>query len=181
VDAGRDAGRYAYDGGPPDLSCLEDAGLSAFEQQLVSMPSDTWTSIPNTSFAPFCTAHENPAVVAVEGCVAVINDWSGGTFDDGDHRMILWGGGHDGYWGNEVYAFTLSTMSWSLLTTATPLTAAQTSVDPLYDGNPDSRHTYDGLAYVSDLRAMYAWGGSGASNGFSLDTGWLFASRRPQG
>lgn len=162
------------DAGPPDLSCLADAGLTNAEQQLIQLPADTWLSIPNTAFHPFCKAHELPANAASSGCDAVITAWSGGLFDDAEREMILWGGGHDDYWGNEVYAFDIATMAWKIVKPATPVTSGQLSVDPLYNGDPDSRHTYGGLAYMSDARTMFAFGGARASNGFSLDTTWFF-------
>ena len=45
---------------------------------------------------------------AVEGVSAVINDWSGGAFDSQRDRLIVWGGGHCGYAGNEIYVFDLN-------------------------------------------------------------------------
>jgi hypothetical protein len=171
---GGGTGHLNLDAGPVDLTCLTDGGLSATEQMIVSMPADSWLSLPNTAFGTFCGAHEDPSVHAVEGCDAVINDWSGGIFDDGDRLMILWGGGHGGYYGNEVYGFSLATASWRILRAATPLDAGQAPSEPMYDGTPVSRHTYDGLVYLPDARAMFAFGGASAPNGYSVNTAWSF-------
>ena len=130
--------------------------------------------LPHTDFGTFCTAHEDPSVEAVEGCAAVIDDWSGGAFDDGQRVMILWGGGHSGYYGNEVYGFDLASGAWELLRYSTTLDGGQMPTEPMYDGTPVSRHTYDGLAYIEHLQQMMAWGGSQAPSGFSLNTSWLF-------
>ena len=42
-----------------------------------------------------------------EGCSAVINDWSSGAYDSAHNRLLIAGGGHHGYFGNEVYALQL--------------------------------------------------------------------------
>jgi hypothetical protein len=41
------------------------------------------------------------------------------------------------------------------------------------DGNPSSRHTYNQLAYLPNLDAMFAWGGSQWPCGFFADDTWL--------
>jgi len=52
----------------------------------------------------------------VEGVAAVINDWSGGAFDTKGNRLLVWGGGHAGYAGNEIYAFNIDSLKWLRLT-----------------------------------------------------------------
>src|SRR5438309_1285145 len=79
---------------------------------------------------------------------------SGGMFDDGNRQMIVFGGGHGGYYGNEVYAFDPKTRAWKLLRTATPLDGGQSPSEPMYDGTPVSRHTYDGLVQLTDAKQM---------------------------
>jgi hypothetical protein len=170
---GKDGGRWFYDGGPPDLTCLTDAGLTAVEQQLVNLSADTWLTVPNTAFGPFCTTHLDAGVYS-SGCVNEVNAWSGGAFDDGNRQMVIWGGGHVDYWGNEIYGLDIATLTWSVLHAATPVDMNQISVDPYFDGNPSSRHTYGGLAYLSDIRQFFAYGGSRAGNGGSLSTTWFF-------
>ena len=49
-----------------------------------------------------------PDIQANEGCSGVINDWSGGIADEKRNRLLIWGGGHRGYFGNEVYALDLN-------------------------------------------------------------------------
>ncbi len=172
----RDAGGpiFTYDGGPPDLRCLADAGFSEAERSLLQMPANSWLTMPNTAFSAFCVPLEQPGVHGCCGCPAVVEAWGSGIFDDANRQLILFGGGHTDYWGNEVYAFDLKTMSWRLLKASTPVTQSQLNQDPLYDGTPNSRHTYDNLVYLRGRGAMFLYGGSQADNGGGVNTTWVF-------
>jgi uncharacterized membrane protein YgcG len=81
-----------------------------------------------------------------EGPAAVINDWSGGTYDTKRDRLIVWGGGHGGYAGDEVYVFDVATLAWKRLDD--PSTPPGVDVPYAPDGRPTSRHTYDYLVYA---------------------------------
>lgn len=99
--------------------------------------------------------------------------WSGGAYDTKRDRLIIWGGGHGDYGGNELYAFDVNTLSWSRLWGPSP------DIPPLggrcsetySDGNPRSRHTYGGLLYLPNIDRFWNSGGSlwcgsgGASSG----------------
>ncbi len=103
---------------------------------------------------------------AVEGQSAVLNDWTGGAFAsaEGDHGgLIYFGGGHNGYYGNEVYLFDIGTLSW---TRASEPTVGQTPGDATtfdlgqdtclyYDGHPLAFHTYDSVAYIPTTRRFF--------------------------
>jgi hypothetical protein len=70
--------------------------------------------------------------------------------------MIVWGGGHSDYAGNEAYSFDLATMQWKRLNDPSPVTPCEESTP---DGKPNSRHTYGGLAYLADADRMFVFGG----------------------
>jgi hypothetical protein len=162
------------DAGIPDSSCGDGGGLSSIEQSLLAMPADSWMDLPATDFSTYCKANEDPTVETVQGCNAVITSWSGGAFDGAQHEMLLFGGGHNDYWGNEVYGFDLASGSWKTLRKATTLAGGHAPTEPMYDGTPDSRHTYDGLIYIEQFQQLMAWGGASAPSGFSVNTAWMF-------
>ncbi|MEO7762015.1 MAG: hypothetical protein ABIS68_08915 [Casimicrobiaceae bacterium] len=97
------------------------------------------------------------------------------------NRLIVWGGGHNDYAGNEVYAVNLADQTVTRLNNPSVPTnyAGACGVTTLADGNPNSRHTYDSLAYVANLDKMFVFGGAitCVNGGFTRDT-WLldFAS-----
>ncbi|MBK8714748.1 MAG: hypothetical protein IPN32_08390 [Deltaproteobacteria bacterium] len=144
--------------------------LSPSEQMLVDMPADSWLRIPQ-GYRAVCDDTFELEWHLVEGCSAVINDWSGGAWDPGRRQMLLWGGGHGGYAGNEVYGFDVPTFTWSRLTEPSH---GPYDRDPLDDGQPVSRHTYNGLVWIDHLDQMLAWGGSRAIDGVGTNVTWLF-------
>jgi purple acid phosphatase-like protein len=132
-----------------------------------------WTPLSNTLMQNVCPP--NTATYAFFSlCPAVMTAWSGGIADVGRNRLIVWGGGHHDYSGNEVYAVTLSDQKMIRLTNpGPPVTDPNaTGVTTLADGTPNSRHTYNGLAYIAHADRMFVFGGSLAGIGFAGNDTW---------
>ena len=129
--------------------------------------SPGWTALPNTKLRDVCP-NEVPGT-----CWAVINAWSGGAADTLRNRLIIWGGGHNDYYGNEVYALNLNANPVTLtrLNNPSPPNTGGQFETVLSDGNPNSRHTYNGLTYLASVDRMLAFGGVPANRagGFSTD------------
>ncbi|MCH9683926.1 MAG: hypothetical protein K0V04_21010 [Deltaproteobacteria bacterium] len=108
------------------------------------------------------------------GVDAVVAAWSGGTMDIHGDRLIVWGGGHNGYGGNELYAFELDTLTWNRLTdpTVDPNRCAVANAD----GTPTSRHTYGGVTYIAHAGQLFASGGAWDCDigGCGQDDVWTF-------
>ena len=116
--------------------------------------------------------------------------WSGGAIDDANQRLIVWGGGHSDYAGDEVFVLNLNgTPSWQLFTNPSipiPYNGDGNNwegLNPYYvrltDGGtykpgatPASRHTYNGLQYVPYQNKLYAFGGAVANVGFFSSEVW---------
>jgi hypothetical protein len=103
--------------------------------------------------------------------------WSGAAFDSKRDRLMVWGGGHNDYGGNEIYAFDIVTLSWSIIWGPSP------NIPPPYqpchetysDGNPVARHTYDGLEYVPGTDTFWIFGGAlYCDNGAAARDTWGF-------
>lgn len=97
--------------------------------------------LPNTkirSVLPSVVPQGNPADLVVA--------WGGGTVDTARNRLLVWGGGHANYWGNEMYALDLPSLSIKRIIDPSPLTSQSNCQSALPDGTPVSRHTYYGLA-----------------------------------
>ena len=97
---------------------------------------------------------------AVSGMTAVIQSWSGGAYDTKRDRLLVWGGGHHDYGGNELYAFDLGTLTWSRLTNPSDPPGTDAVGPYAADGNPTSRHTYNYLQYVPALDSFCSFGGA---------------------
>src|SRR5215831_10640591 len=82
-----------------------------------TMAPDTWLSVPNSHMSTVApTNGQFAGTWGVGGPANVIAAWCGGALDTQRSRLILWGGGHADYYGNELYAFDIPTLKWSRLT-----------------------------------------------------------------
>ncbi len=157
------------------------------------MPADSWYEVPDSKL------NENPAEVQDPQRTGVwqgnnksangLFPWSGGAFDRKRDRLLIWGGGHHAYYGNEIYAFNLKDFTWERLTNPSPTVDAGTDskpgprVDILADGNPNSRHTYYNLDYIPEpIDAMFS---SPAGSISALEGGldrhtWLFDFKKEE-
>lgn len=157
----------------------QSASASATTQGAASgggIPSTLgWYQIPNTSLQSLCPPYSE--IQAIEGCPAVMADWSGGLFDTKRDELIVHGGGHTGYYGNEIYGISLGTTAPSLVKDASHGTAVSnvgTCPDAYTDGNPVAVHTYDGLVYLPTQDKYLRFSGSKANCGFFTSALWTY-------
>jgi RNA polymerase sigma factor (sigma-70 family) len=157
------------------------AAASPMLRKILEMPADSWLAVPDSKMRKVTFTQKQlkaMGIRGVEGPSAVIADWSGAAYDGKRHRLILWGGGHNGYYGNELYAFNVPSLKWERLTDpGRPRANAYQVCGPLNaDGSPVSRHTYNTLAYIAHADRFFGHGGSLAcglgSSGFG--TTWTF-------
>jgi hypothetical protein len=105
---------------------------------------------------------------------SVMKAWSGGSFDTTRNRLVVWGGGHADYFGNEVYAFDVSSLAWTRLTLPSA-GAFDFNPEVLPDGRPASLHTYDGLEYIPPpVDRMFARGNSFGTQSDGTIRTWFF-------
>lgn len=127
---------------------------------------------------------KNCSYSAVEGQSAVIDDWNGGAFATklgSRGGYIVWGGGHNGYYGNEIYTFNLDAQVWERHTEPVSNPVCNHSIGELQDGSPCSAHTYDYVDYHPGSNSFvllgsasnHEMGGGGAPRVhlFGFDTG----------
>ena len=88
----------------------------------VSQPAEPvgWTDLSSTVMQNVCPPNnyggQNYNFYTL--CANVINAWNGGIADTLRNRLIIWGGGHQNYSGNEVFSLNLAANppAFSLLT-----------------------------------------------------------------
>jgi hypothetical protein len=129
-----------------------------------------WQRIPNSAQRSVCIA-DSPAE-AVVGCRAVIEAWNSAVADTKRNRLIIWGGGHNDYWGNEVYSLDLNSLKMERLNDSSPVTNVQSCPEAYVDGKPSSRHTYGTLSYIAPADRMFVFGGSKSSCGYFSNGTW---------
>jgi chitodextrinase len=122
-----------------------------------------WYQIPNTTMSSIAPTYSD--IQAVQGATCVVDCWGSGLADTKRQRLIVWGGGHNGYYGNEVYSLNLTAnpITMTLLHDAshgTALSNLSTCPDAWADGLPAPRHTGGGLEYLptQDVYHTHGWG-----------------------
>lgn len=171
-----------------------------FSKATIPVPDDglSWIPAPGTidgiALNTLSSVDPDPSRTSTyagnEGQQAVLADWTGGAFATDYSKygaLILHGGGHAGYYGNEVYAFDLTTRQFVMCGTNYPLTSFS---DNQTEGEiatniPASSHTYNHVQYVpgsvfgntkgafvrlqSTSNHSTGGGGSGRSHAFDFD------------
>lgn len=148
TDSGLDTGDP-----PPPPDCYDGDG----NPMITALAPGDWLAPSGTQWIDHCACEDGFPEACGPGYCAGEFAYSGGAFSSCYDAMIVWGGGHNDYWGNEVYWFKLETMQWERLTDPSP-TANCVEVYP--DGNPSSRHTYESLAVIDHAGRLFAAGGA---------------------
>ena len=144
---------------------------------LASLPPGHWYEIPDSRldqsgvFPPSPVPPGNPP--------SVMGAWSGGVIDTKRNRLLIHGGGHGDYAGNEIYAFDLHTLKWTRIwgpspNWAIPMKAADESNQEYHDHNPESVHTYGGFIYLPHLDKVWRGGGAHWIGGGGSLASWMF-------
>lgn len=130
-----------------------------------------WFEVPDSKLQSVCPPNDFNRIAYdfASHCSGVVRAWSSGIADTRRNRMILWGGGHRDYAGNELYAFDLGTLKVTRLNDPSPLAEC---ADATPDGRANTRHTYGGLTYIAHADRMFVFGGSVScvKGGSSSDT-----------
>lgn len=132
-------------------------------EDIADLEPGEWYEIPNSVLSE-AGVFPVPLPPGTTGIKSIIAAWSGGVYDAKRDRLLIWGGGHADYAGNEIYAFDMNTYSWSRIWGPTPveMIPTETAAYQAYpDGSPSSRHTYSNIAYIPEpYDLLYNHGGS---------------------
>lgn len=131
---------------------------------LEGLAPNSWRAVPGTAMLQVAPP-KSDSIWGRMGPDAVVAAWSGGAFDTKRNRLVLWGGGHTDYYGNEVYAFNVDSLRWERLTDPCP--NPKLSAEFNDDGTPNGRATYNGLAYLTATHQLFSFSGSVVGNGFA--------------
>jgi hypothetical protein len=155
---------------------LVSAAAAAYTgDYLATMATNKWIAFPSTQLlrvTPDLGIYTG--IGGASGVYAIMDAWSSGVFDTKRNRLVVWGGGHNDYWGNEVYAFDVDSLQWIRLTDPCPNPNLCGQVNP--DGSANVRHTYGGLNYLTKSDRFWACGGCPAcpGGGCGLNDTWTF-------
>lgn len=157
------------DAGAHDAGSSRDAGELADRGVIPLPPELGWSAVPNTRLRDVCPPDQDDGAGIYEfsfHCAGVIDSWNSAIADTARNRMILWGGGHGDYFGNELYALDLNSQTMTRLNDPTIPTNrgnndnCVSEIPPGVGGFPNSRHTYGTPTHIAHADAMYVFGGS---------------------
>lgn len=156
-------------GGSPDGPALKSAGTSLVAI-IADMPEGSWKRVNQNNFSDvwvpaalrplFGWGNPTPA--------KVIGAWSSFAWDSTRGNLLLYGGGHANYRGNEVYLWRGSTQRWeraSLPSESRQDTLGNWNAVDGADNAPASAHTYDNTVYLPMLDRVLFLGGAADANG----------------
>ncbi|MBK9234578.1 MAG: hypothetical protein IPO19_00365 [Rhodoferax sp.] len=139
------------------------AQLSRLQSLLDATPEGGWvkastglfsTAFPTGAAAVNVPSYQNPATI--------VSAWSSFAWDSARGDLILFGGGHANYAGNEVYVWDGATGLWSRGSLPSRLDANNFVVD---NAAPQSSHTYDNSVYLAVNDRFLSFGGAAYQSG----------------
>jgi hypothetical protein len=136
-----------------------------------------WQELPDTQLKAVCPPNGfgGSDYGFSDNCHNVIEAWNSAILDTRRDRLILWGGGHTDYLGNDLYALDLGTRTVGRLTDPGLPVVRTACAETLVNGSqPNSRHTYDGIAYMEHVDRMFVFGGSLSECGAFSNATWTF-------
>ena len=151
-------------------SSSELSDLSNLLSVVAAMPDGAWARVNLNSFsnvwAPaalrplFGSGNPTPS--------KIIAAWSSFTWDSNRGKLLLYGGGHANYRGNDVYSWNGTTRLWERASLPSEMVQDVLGNRVAVDGTgkaPPSAHTYDNTMFFPLLDRMVVLGGAADPNG----------------
>lgn len=151
--------------------------LGGASSQAASLPVGLgWHELPNTRLRAYCPSESvYPDIGGGSHCAAVTGAWSGAVFDAAGNRLLIHGGGHSDWGGNEIYELDLDTVAMRRINEPSyPVRDGCAFGGTNPDGRPVARHTYNNIEYLPVQNLMFLYGGSRWSCGYFGDDTWTF-------
>ena len=130
------------------------------DNEALQVPAGKWFRVPDSQLAAVVPDPVPPGDHRAGTPESIMLEWSGGALDTRRNRLIVWGGGHNNYSGNELYAFDLASLRWTRLTEPSRDVGGEEASGYYPDGLPRSRHTYDYIEYVPAIDRFCSFGGA---------------------
>lgn len=157
---------------------VQAADLSYLQGLLSATPQGGWVKASIGKFGDaFPTGTEavpDSVVHSLPG--GVVRAWSSFAWDSTRGNLLIYGGGHANYRGNEIYSWSGSTGNWSrgslpsAIENYVPAGADPRTYLVVDDAAPQSAHTYDGNIYLPKNDMFMTLGGGVYNSGDIFQT-----------
>ena len=158
---------------------LTSLALAAEPHPVEELKPGEWLEVPDSHLEK--VAFQWPAGVRYTkngmGFKAIISNWSGGAYDTKRDRLIVWGGGHFAYGGNEFYGFDVNALEWKRLSDPSlKVDMDYRAGSEIYeDGTPRACHSYGYIQYAPSIDRFCSFGtAANFPSSKGGDTLWTF-------
>jgi len=162
----------AFSSTSTDISASTGASLPGLVSLLNAMPEGSWVQASLNSYADVWTPEElRPLDVNGGGASPpskIIIAWSSFAWDSNRGDLVLYGGGHANYPGNDVYRWHGSTREWERASLPSDITRDASGNFTALDGPdaaPAAAHTYDSNVFLPIIDRFLTFGGAAYNNG----------------
>jgi len=145
------------------------ATQAASTSPLDTLTPGQWFDAPNTKVQSVMYQYPSGTFFGNTPQIRFLDE-SGASYDSTRDQMVVWGGGHQDYAGNEIYTFNIGTLSWTRVNDPSPRLDSSGSIEasgyyPAASGSPDpqqprSRHSYWYQVYVPTIDRYCSMGAS---------------------
>jgi hypothetical protein len=155
--------------------------LSRIQGLLAATPVGGWVKASTGTFA---SAWQTNPFVNGKAPDSIVSAWSSVAWDSNSGNLLLWGGGHANYGGNEMYVWNGASGAWTRGSLPSHMTqvnrtvvidnAGNTGIDPRHyfvtDGAaPQSSHTYDNNVFLKKNNMFLTFGGAAYDSGYGFE------------
>jgi Bacterial Ig domain len=160
-------GKDGSDTGSVTISVQSPVTGSSLMERIASAPAGSWIKVNINRFEDVWTPVAQRAGlndVPMGDPRKIITAWGAMTWDDNRRQLIIWGGGHADYAGNDVYRFDAGTLRWERASLPSAVVApfgdARFFTVDGPSSSPMSSHTYDNLEFLPLLDRLITFGGA---------------------
>ncbi len=153
---------------------LADATLPNLTSLLRSIPDSSWVRVNLNAWSEVWTPVDlqPPYYAGDTKPGSILAAWSSFAWDSNRGDLILWGGGHANYAGNEIYRWRGSTQRWERGSVPSDVKNIGGLSFEAIDGAqnaPTSSHTYDNQLFLPRLDRFITFGGAAFDTGGSME------------
>jgi len=140
--------------------------------------SGTWQELPNTKIRDVLPDPNGYPIDPLTGQAlwnpVNIMAYSGGVQIPSEREVVVDGGGHQTYPGNEKYSVPYDGRPVSRIGMPSIYPVDGTTNETYADGRPAQRHTSDSMVFIPEFNAIFKSGGALWQGGWPSAAAWLF-------
>lgn len=153
--------------------------LSRLQEALAATPSGGWTKVSVGKLSSVFPTGADAVPYHYGSPSNIVPAWSGAVWDSANAQLLLWGGGHANYGGNEMYRWDAASGNWSRGSLPSALVVNDSWKPVVGNGAPVSAHTYAGSAWLPVNQMFITMGGATYPQGGG--GGYYDTNRQPTG